>query len=147
LKVKEFKEAVVLIPVTKNNPELAKRVIADTKIIVERVQKEAFVMKSLKDLVQGKVKFKYVRDKSLWYSTECGFIFPVPLSDTAGATFNVEDKASYFMRWIRKYREECDKELMEGRRKLDAEIEEALNKDVISNQEYLAQSNGYIPKR
>ena len=63
-------------------------------------------MRSVKELVQGKVKFQYLRDRSLWYSTECGFIFPVPLSDTDEATFMSEDKATYFMRWIRKYRDE-----------------------------------------
>jgi len=50
-----------------------------------------------------KVKFLFYKEGELWYVTECGFEFPVPISDTAGATFNNEDKAILFMRWIRKH--------------------------------------------
>lgn len=50
-----------------------------------------------------KVKFKYFRDNILYYETEYGEIFPVPVSDTDQATFNAEDKALYFMRWMKKF--------------------------------------------
>jgi len=78
-------------------------------------------MKTLKELVRGQVHFKYYRDNSLWYSTVCGFIFPVPLSDTGEATFNAEDKALLFMRWIRKYRDECEEQWLLARAKVEEE--------------------------
>ena len=48
-----------------------------------------------------KARFTHYRDEELWYETECGFRFPVPISDTGGAAFVAEDKAIYLMRWIR----------------------------------------------
>jgi len=49
------------------------------------------------------VKFIFYKEGELWYVTECGFEFPVPTSDTQGAVFNNEDKAIFFMRWIKKH--------------------------------------------
>lgn len=62
-------------------------------------------MHALKDLVaKGKVvRFLCLMAESLWYETEDGFAFPVPLSETSGATFLAEDKALMYMRFIRKY--------------------------------------------
>lgn len=59
----------------------------------------------IKEMVMGdkKVKFLYFKDNELWYVTENNFEFPVPISDTAGAVFNSEDKALFFMRWIRSH--------------------------------------------
>lgn len=61
-------------------------------------------MRTLKEMVQNgqTVTFEYYQDNELWYSTECGFMFPVPVSDTGNAVFKNEDKATFFMRWIRK---------------------------------------------
>ncbi|NQT61601.1 MAG: hypothetical protein HQ556_01470 [Candidatus Marinimicrobia bacterium] len=42
----------------------------------------------------------------MWYITDSGFEFPVPVGDRAevgNATFLAEDKAIYFMIYIRKY--------------------------------------------
>ena len=50
-----------------------------------------------------KVNFKYYRDGNLFYSTECGFEFPVPIEDIGNAVFLSEDKAMLFMRYIRKH--------------------------------------------
>ena len=59
---------------------------------------------NIKDMVKDKtVTFIYYREKELWYTTECGFEFPVPIWDTEGAAMKAQDKAIYFMRWIRKY--------------------------------------------
>ncbi|MBF0441957.1 MAG: hypothetical protein HQK54_08645 [Oligoflexales bacterium] len=62
-------------------------------------------MNTLKEMVNNdkKVYFKYYRDQTLWYSTECGFLFPVPISDIGNATFLSEDRAMLFMRYIRKH--------------------------------------------
>jgi hypothetical protein len=62
-------------------------------------------MKTLKEMVVNnqKVRFVYYRDNVLWYATECGFEFPVPIDDTGTGTFMAEDRAMMFMRWIRKH--------------------------------------------
>jgi len=65
------------------------------------------------DLVKDKqVHFQYYRDKELWYETDDGFLFPVPISDIGNATFNKDDKAILFMRYIRKYKEELEKTIL-----------------------------------
>ena len=60
-------------------------------------------MNSIKDMVRDrkKVKFSFYRDKELWYVTENGFEFPVPIDEVGNATFLAEDKAILFMRYIR----------------------------------------------
>lgn len=61
---------------------------------------------SLKEMVKNKVvKFQYYKEGELWYITECGFLFPVPIDDVGTASMNVSDKAILFMRWIRKHLE------------------------------------------
>lgn len=62
-------------------------------------------MNTLKEMVQPgkKVKFTRYLDGNLWYTTDCGFEFPVPTSDTGNATFLAEDKAMLFMRYMRKH--------------------------------------------
>lgn len=60
---------------------------------------------SIKEMVsQGKqVRFTFYRKGELWYTTECGFEFPVPIDDAGDASFMAEDKAMLFMRYIRKH--------------------------------------------
>ena len=60
---------------------------------------------NLKEMVANNktVTFTYYRDKNLWYKTECGFEFPVPIEDIGNATFMSSDKAMLFMRYIRKH--------------------------------------------
>lgn len=58
---------------------------------------------SIKDHVKGKVTFQYYRDEKLWYITETGFLFPVPIDDIGNATFLASDKGILFMRYIRKH--------------------------------------------
>lgn len=66
---------------------------------------------NIKDMVKdGKMaRFVYYRDNALWYETDCGFLFAIPLfvngkvaDDSKSATFNAEEKAIRLMRWIRK---------------------------------------------
>ena len=58
---------------------------------------------NIKNMIKDKVvNFLYYKEGELWYATECGFKFPVPISDTGTASMNVQDKAILFMRWIRK---------------------------------------------
>lgn len=60
---------------------------------------------TLKDHVKGKVTFRYFRDGNLFYETDTNLIFPVPVEDTGKGIFQAEDKALYFMRYIRKFLE------------------------------------------
>lgn len=64
-------------------------------------------MHNLKDMVSGGklVTFTHYFDGNLWYKTEDGFSFPVPVSDIGTATFIASDRAMLFMRYIRKHLE------------------------------------------
>ena len=63
----------------------------------------------IKAMIAGKqVTFVRYQNNELWYATECGFEFPVPLSDTGNAAFLKTDKAMLYMRWIRKHVEMLD---------------------------------------
>lgn len=65
---------------------------------------------SISTHVKGTAKFSFYRAGNLYYTTESGLEFPVPLEDTDGATFLSEDKAIFFMRWIRKHLVSLEKE-------------------------------------
>jgi hypothetical protein len=58
---------------------------------------------TIKDHIQGTARFEFLRDSALWYRTSTGLLFPIPLDDTKGATFEAEHKGIFLMRWIRKY--------------------------------------------
>ena len=60
---------------------------------------------SIKDMVaNGKqVHFMFYRQKELWYVTDCGFEFSVPIEDTGDGVFLKQDRAMMFMRYIRKH--------------------------------------------
>jgi len=66
---------------------------------------------TIKEMVRDhkKVRFSFYRDKELWYITEDGFEFPVPIEEIGNATFMAEDRAILFMRYIRKHLEMLDK--------------------------------------
>lgn len=49
------------------------------------------------------VKFVRYREGEFIYVTECGFEFPVPISDIGTATLLAQDKAILFLRYIRKH--------------------------------------------
>lgn len=60
---------------------------------------------NIKEMVSDskKVSFLFYRLNELWYETETGFKFPVPISDTGDGVFNYEEKAILLMRYIRKH--------------------------------------------
>lgn len=62
-------------------------------------------MLSIKDMIKdGKqVTFVHFKEGELWYRTEDGFEFPVPVADVGNATMLAKDKALLFMRYIRKH--------------------------------------------
>lgn len=52
-------------------------------------------------IVGGKmVTFTRYCHGQLWYKTECGFEFPVPIRDVEDNTLLNTDKAILFMKWI-----------------------------------------------
>jgi len=60
---------------------------------------------TMREMLKDKqVIFCYFADDTFYYKTDDGFEFPVPLSEVKGATFLREDKAIFFMRWIREHR-------------------------------------------
>ena len=60
-------------------------------------------MSELKRHVAGQVHFEFYRDGNLWYRTDSGLSFPVPVDDIGTATFKRDDKALLFMRYVRKF--------------------------------------------
>jgi len=62
-------------------------------------------MLSIKDMVKDnkKVFFTFYRQGNLWYKTEDGFDFPVPIEDAGDGVFLDIDKAMLYMRYIRKH--------------------------------------------
>ena len=50
-----------------------------------------------------RIRFLYYRLGELWYVTETGFEFPVPITDCGDGKFLAEDKAILFMRYIRRH--------------------------------------------
>lgn len=61
---------------------------------------------NIKDIVKDqKAHFVFYRDRSLFYETDNGFQFPVPIDDAGSATLNSEEKAILLMRYIRKHLE------------------------------------------
>ena len=67
-------------------------------------------MRTVKEMIVNnqKVRFSFYRDGSLWYETECGFRFPVPVAEAGTAAFAAEDRAILFMRYIRKQMEHVE---------------------------------------
>ena len=59
------------------------------------------------DLVRDnkKVHFSCFRDGEFWYEHEDGLLFPIALSEITASRVILlaEDKAIYFMRWMKKY--------------------------------------------
>lgn len=59
---------------------------------------------NIKELVKNQnAHFVFFRDQALYYETDNGFQFPVPVGDAGSATFNHEEKAILLMRYIRKH--------------------------------------------
>lgn len=57
---------------------------------------------SVTEYLKGKVKFEFYRKGELYYRTENGFQFRVPVEDTGDGIFLNEDKAMMFLRYIKK---------------------------------------------
>jgi hypothetical protein len=63
----------------------------------------------IKDIVKGQMAhFVFYRDKALFYETDNGFLFPVPIDDAGSATLNQEEKAILLMRYMRKHLERTE---------------------------------------
>ena len=70
-------------------------------------------------MVKNKVvRLKYYHEDELFYETECGFVFSVPVPNADNAIFLVEDKALLFMRWNCKHLACLDTEWDGSRRQM-----------------------------
>ena len=59
---------------------------------------------NIKEIVKDQnAHFVFYRDQSLFYETDNGFLFSVPISDAGSATINSQEKAIMLMRYIRKH--------------------------------------------
>jgi hypothetical protein len=60
---------------------------------------------NVKEMVRdGKlVNFVKYRKGELIYITDCGFEFPVPIEDAGDGIFLAQDRAMFFMRYIRQH--------------------------------------------
>ena len=65
-------------------------------------------MKILDIVKDQNAHFVFYRDRALFYETDTGFQFPVPIEDAGSATFNKEEKAILLMRYIRKHLQNVD---------------------------------------
>lgn len=66
-------------------------------------------MTSIKEHVQGKVIFVYYRDGSLWYLTETGLKFPVPLVSGSSEIFMSVEKGISMTKYISNYIKQIEK--------------------------------------
>lgn len=59
---------------------------------------------NLTEIVKNKkARFVQYREGNFIYETEDGFQFPVPLAEVGSASMLAEDRALFFMRWIRRH--------------------------------------------
>jgi len=59
---------------------------------------------NIKEIVKDNdAHFEEYRAGNLWYTTDDGFRFPIPIEDTKGAVFFKTHRAITLMRWIRKH--------------------------------------------
>ena len=54
---------------------------------------------NIKEMVNNgqRAKFMFYRQKELWYVTDSGFEFPVPIDDVGDGVFNTDEKAILLM--------------------------------------------------
>jgi hypothetical protein len=57
------------------------------------------------------VYFRFYQMDKLYYETELGLVFEIPISDTGTGTFLAKDKALNYMRWIRPALKKAEEEL------------------------------------
>ena len=76
----------------------------------------------IKEIVKNKnpCTFQNFRKGHLWYKTDCGFEFPVPVNaeEIGDAIFNSEEKPMLMMRYIKKH----IKALEEEKAKIQQEV-------------------------
>lgn len=58
---------------------------------------------NIKDLVKNKMAhFSHYREGYFYYKTDDNFQFSIPFEDTTGITLPAQDKAIFFMKWMKK---------------------------------------------
>ncbi len=63
---------------------------------------------NIKEHIKGEVEFQFYKEGSLYYKTQSGITFEVPVNEAGTATFLAKDKAMLFMRYIRKHLEHME---------------------------------------
>jgi hypothetical protein len=59
-------------------------------------------MKNIIEIAKDKnVSFEFLTNKYLWYKTETGLLFPVPIKECGDSSFLKKDKATLFLKYIR----------------------------------------------
>jgi hypothetical protein len=58
---------------------------------------------SVTDHVRGTSTFTFYKAGNLWYRTDTGLEFPVPIDDLDSASVEAEIKSMTLMRWVRKH--------------------------------------------
>ncbi|RYD85379.1 MAG: hypothetical protein EOP84_02720 [Verrucomicrobiaceae bacterium] len=53
------------------------------------------------DHVRGQSSLIKYRQGVLWYETDTGFVFPIPVNDLGTAEMKPVEKSSLLMRWVR----------------------------------------------
>lgn len=60
-------------------------------------------MIKLSDHYKGEAYFRRYQDGNLWYITEAGFEFPIPVADLQGTQVKSIEKAIFLLRWMRRH--------------------------------------------
>lgn len=66
------------------------------------------VKRAVKPKDERFVNFSHYKDGCLFYETDFGEVFPVPLEDTGTAEFKSKDKALLFMRYMVAFNKEAE---------------------------------------
>lgn len=56
-----------------------------------------------------KAQFEFYRGSTLYYRTDKGLLFEIPVSETGDAVFKNQERAIILMKWIRRQLEENEK--------------------------------------
>lgn len=98
--MERFIDTVILV--TSTPSEDGARTAAEKASAMARLISGALTVKGM---VSGRKKVNFVRfcTDTLWYVTEDGFEFPVPVSDVGTATMLAQDRAMLFMRYINRH--------------------------------------------
>ena len=71
-------------------------------------------MKFIDLIKEQTAHFKFIRFGIMFYETDNGFLFEVPVVDIDNGTFNAEEKAIILMKWIKRQYDKNEKQKLNG---------------------------------